>query len=91
MVPSMHEPIRIYYDNSGAMANAKEPRTITKENTYIEWKFHFVREIVNRGDVSIEKIAYVNNIADLFTKTLPARSFEQHLEGMGFKALSHLF
>ena len=26
VVPSMHEPIRHYCDNSGAVANAKEPR-----------------------------------------------------------------
>ncbi|RVW19632.1 Retrovirus-related Pol polyprotein from transposon TNT 1-94 [Vitis vinifera] len=33
VVPNMHEPIRLYCDNSGAVANAKEPGTIAKENT----------------------------------------------------------
>ncbi|RVX04671.1 Retrovirus-related Pol polyprotein from transposon TNT 1-94 [Vitis vinifera] len=84
VVPNMHEPIRLCCDNSGAMANAKEPRNHRK-GKHIERKFHLVREIVSRGDVSVEKIASTNNIADLFTKTLPARSFEQHLEGMGLR------
>ena len=89
VVPNMHEPIRLCCDNSGAMANAKEPRNHRK-GKHIERKFHLVREIVSRGDVSVEKIASANNIVDLFTKTLPARSFEQHLEGMGLRDMSHL-
>ena len=79
MVPSMHEPIKLYCDNSEAVANAKEPRNHLK-GKHIERKFRLVREIVNRGDVSIEKIASMNNIVDSFTKTLLGRSFEQHLE-----------
>ncbi|RVW76960.1 Retrovirus-related Pol polyprotein from transposon TNT 1-94 [Vitis vinifera] len=89
VVPNMHEPIRLYCDNSGAVANAKEPRNHRK-GKHIERKFHLVREIVSRGDVSVEKIASANNIADPFTKTLPARTFEQHLEGMGLRDMSHL-
>ncbi|RVX04750.1 Retrovirus-related Pol polyprotein from transposon TNT 1-94 [Vitis vinifera] len=89
VVPNMHEPIRLYCDNSGAVANAKEPRNHRK-GKHIERKFHLVREIVNRGDVSVEKIASANNIANPFTKTLLARSFEQHLEGMGLRDMSHL-
>ena len=30
VVPSMHEPIRLYCDNSGAVANVKEPRNHCK-------------------------------------------------------------
>ena len=89
VVPNMHEPIRLYCDNSGAVANAKEPRNHRK-GKHIERKFHLVREIVSRGDVSVEKIASANNIADPFTTTLPARTFEQHLEGMGLRDMSHL-
>ena len=85
----MHEPIRLYCDNSGAMAIAKESRNHRK-GKHIERKFHLVREIVSRGDVSVEKIASANNIADPFTKTLPAGSFERHLENMGLRDMSHL-
>ena len=72
------------------MENAKEPRNHRK-GKHIEQKFHLVREIVNRGDVLVEKIVFMNNIADSFTKTLLAWSFEQHLEAMRLKALRHLF
>ena len=81
VVPSMHEPIRLCCDNSGAMANAKEPRN-HHEGKHIEWKLHLVREIISRGDVSVEKIVSMNNIVDPFTKTLPGGSFERQLESM---------
>ena len=53
----------------------KNLETIAK-GKHIERKFHLVREIVNRGDVSVEKITSVNNIVDQFTKTLPTWNFE---------------
>ena len=47
VVPSMHEPIRLYCDNSGAVVDAKEPRN-HREGKLIERKFHLVRDIVNK-------------------------------------------
>ena len=46
----------LYYDNGGAVAQAKEPRNHRK-GKYIERKYHLVREIVLRGDIIVEKIA----------------------------------
>ena len=89
VVPNIHEPIRLYCDNSGVVANAKEPRNRSK-GKHIQCKFHLVGEIVSRGDVSVEKIASTNNIADPFNKTLLAESFERHLENMGLRDMSHL-
>ena len=36
------------------------------------------------------KIASEDNIADPFTKTLVARSFERHVEAMGMRNMAHL-
>ena len=33
----------------------------------------------------VAKIESANNLADPFTKALPERTFESHLEGMGVK------
>ena len=41
-------------------------------------------------DVAIMKIASQDNLADPFTKMLPAKSFEGHLSGMGLKDMSHM-
>ena len=89
VVPNMDKPIVLYCDNSGAVANSKEPRS-HKRGKHIERKYHLIREIVYRGDVDVMKITLQDNLVDPFTKTLPAKSFEGHLSGMGLKDMSHM-
>ena len=71
------------------MANSKEPRS-HKRGKHIERKYHLIREIMHRDDVAVLKIASENNLVDLFTKMLPAKSFEGHLEGLGLRDMSYL-
>ena len=89
VVPYMDKPLLMYCDNSGAVANSKEPRS-HKRGKHIECKYHLVREIVHRGDVSILKITSEHNLADPFTKTLPAKQFEGHVRNMGLREMPHL-
>ena len=89
VVSNMDKPIVLYCDNSGAVANSKEPG-IHKRGKHIERKYHLIREIVNWGDVVVMKIASQDNLVDPFTKTLPAKSFEGHLSVMGLKDMSHM-
>ena len=56
VAPNIEKPLVLYYDNSGAMANSKEPRS-HKRGKHIERKYHLIREIVHRGDVAVMKIA----------------------------------
>ena len=69
VVPLVQSAITLYCDNSGAVANAKEPRS-PKRGKHIERKYHLIREIVNRGDTVVSQIALEDNIADPFTKGL---------------------
>ncbi|KAA0067819.1 gag/pol protein [Cucumis melo var. makuwa] len=43
VVPNMHLPITLYCDNSGAVANSREPRS-HKRGKHIERKYHHIRE-----------------------------------------------
>ena len=52
VVPSVQSAITFYYDNSGAVANSKKPRS-HKRGKHIERKYHLIREIVSRGDVVV--------------------------------------
>ena len=79
--------ITLYCDNSGAVANSKEPRA-HKKGKHIERKYHLIREIVQRGDVTVTKIASANNLADPFTKSLQAKIFDNHVEGMGVRCVA---
>ena len=89
VVPSANKQITIYRDNSGAVANSRVPRSY-KRGKHIERKYHLLREIVHRADVTIIKIASAENLADPFTKALPQKSFDGHLEYIGMRDMTHL-
>ncbi|EXB31117.1 hypothetical protein L484_004590 [Morus notabilis] len=86
----MDKPIKLYCDNSGMVANSKEPRSHKSAN-HIERKYHLIRDIVDRGNVAVLKTASENNLADPFTKTLPLNVFDRHLDGFGIRDMTHLF
>ena len=74
----------LYCDNSGVVAQAKEPRNHRK-GKHIERKYHLVREIVQRGDIIVDKITSKDNLADPFTKTLKTKVFDSHLYNIGLR------
>ena len=87
VVPSAQSAITLYCDNSGAIANSKEPRS-HKRVKHIERKYHLIREIVSRGDAVVSQIASEDNLADPFTKGLAQKIFDQHIEGMGVRCIA---
>ena len=86
VVPFESSAITLHCDNSGAVANSKEPRS-HKRGKHIERKYHLIREIVHRGDVAVSQIASEDNLADPFTKGLSQKVFDQHVEGMGVRCI----
>ena len=87
VVPSMQLPITLYCDNSRAVANSKEHRT-HKKGKHIKRKYHLIRDIMQRGDVVVTKIATADNLADPITKSLPTKTFDRHVEGMGVRCVA---
>lgn len=69
VVPSAKAPLTLYYNNSDAVANSKEPQN-HKRSKYIKRKYHLIQNITQRGYVRVLKIDSKNNLADLFTKSL---------------------
>ena len=89
IVPNMDKAITLYCDNSGAVANSREPHS-HKRGKHIERKYHLIREIVNRGNVIVTKIQMLDNLADSFIKTLSEKLFFKHVGEMGLKEMPHL-
>ena len=89
VVLDMSKPITLYCDNSGVVANSREPRS-HKRGKHIECRYHLIWEIVLQGDVIVTKIASEHNVADLLTKALMAKVFEGHLESLGLCDMPHL-
>ena len=73
VVPASLSPITLYYDNCGVVAQSKEPRNHGK-GKHIEWKYHLIRDIVQRGDVTVTKIATMDNLAYPFLRPYHRRS-----------------
>lgn len=72
----------LFYDNSGAVAQYKELRNHQKDK-HIKRKYHLIRDIVMKGDVAMERIAYAENLTDPFLKTLFTRVFDGHRDSLG--------
>ena len=69
VVPSIADPVELYCDNNGAIAQAKEPRS-HQRTKHILRRFHLIREIIKRADVKICRVPTEANIADPLTKAL---------------------
>ncbi|KAJ9567138.1 hypothetical protein OSB04_003104 [Centaurea solstitialis] len=86
VVASVSRPIDIFCDNSGAVAQAKEPREHHKSRHVLR-KYHLIREIIGRGDVRICKIPMEDNVADPLTKPLARVKHEAHASSIGMQYL----
>ncbi|KAJ9538444.1 hypothetical protein OSB04_031177, partial [Centaurea solstitialis] len=86
VVASVSRPIDIFCDNSGAVAQAKEPREHHKSRHVLR-KYHLIREIIGRGDVRICKIPTEENVADPLTKPLARVKHEAHASSIGMQYL----
>ncbi|KAJ9557054.1 hypothetical protein OSB04_011668 [Centaurea solstitialis] len=86
VVASISRPIDIFCDNSGAMAQAKEPREHHKSRHLLR-KYHLIREIIGIGDVRICKIPTDDNVADPLTKPLARVKHEAHACSIGMQYL----
>ncbi|KAI5425022.1 hypothetical protein KIW84_030993 [Lathyrus oleraceus] len=86
IVPSIMDPIDLYCDDNGAIAQAKEPRT-HQRSKHILRRYHLIREIIDRGDVKICKVSTLDNIADPLTKPLAQQKHDGHTRSMGIRGM----
>ncbi|XP_057793186.1 secreted RxLR effector protein 161-like [Salvia miltiorrhiza] len=84
VIPSTNCAIPLYYDNTGAVAQANEPRP-TNRNKHIPRRYHLIREIIERGDVKLERVPTDDNLADHFTKPLCIAKHNKHFESLGVR------
>ncbi|KAK8670028.1 hypothetical protein V6N13_104794 [Hibiscus sabdariffa] len=87
VVPSISDALELYFDNNGAIAQAKEPRS-HQRSKHILRRFHLIREIVDRGDVEICKVHTDDNIADPLMKPLSQQKHDRHTESLGIRYVS---
>ena len=89
VVPTSKDPVPLFCDNSGAVFQAKEPKSSNKSRHVLR-KFHVIRDYVDRKDISICKVGTEDNIADPLTKPLPQSKHDSHVVSMGIKRLPNM-
>ena len=57
---------------------------------HISPKFFFTHDLIKSGDIDIQQIRSCDNLTDLFTKTLPTRTFEKLVHGIGMRRLKDI-
>ena len=68
------KPVLIHEDNQGCIALAKN-FMVTKRSKHIRIRFHYLRQQLAEGIITLEYIASEENIADLLTKALKRPTF----------------
>nr|GEU52217.1 hypothetical protein [Tanacetum cinerariifolium] len=89
VVPIIKEPISMYCDNTGAITIANESG-ITKDARHFHAKVHYLREVIEYGEVKLEKVHTDDNLADPFTKALAFPKHSEHTRNIGMLSASSL-
>ena len=87
VIPSASGPMKIFCDNTGAIALAKESK-FHKRTKHIKRRFNSICHQVSKGDIEICKIHTDLNVADPLTKPLPWAKHGQHQGSMGIRFIT---
>nr|GEW81771.1 retrotransposon protein, putative, Ty1-copia subclass [Tanacetum cinerariifolium] len=82
VVSTIEEPISMYCDNTGAIAIANKSG-ITKGARHFRAKVHYLREVIEFGDIKLEKVHTDDNLADPFAKALAFPKHSEHTKNIG--------
>nr|GEW20634.1 hypothetical protein [Tanacetum cinerariifolium] len=89
VVPIIEELISMYCDNTRAIAIANESG-ITKGARHFRVKVHYLREVIEFGDIKLEKVHTDENLADPFTKALAFSKHSEHTRNIKMLPASSL-
>ena len=84
---AMDEAVKMYEDNQGSIALAKNPE-FRKRTKHIDIRYHFVREKVEDGQVVLQYVSTLDMLADLMTKPIPGPQFSKLRSKLGIMASS---
>ena len=81
-IGSMNTPIIIYEDNAACVTQMQTGYIKRNMTKYIAPKLFFPRELQQSGHINVKQIKSCDNLADLFTKSLPTSSFGKCVRGI---------
>ena len=79
----INSSIVIYEDNVACVAQVKEEYFEGDKTKHILPKFFYTHDFQKNRQVDVKQIRYVDNLVDLFTKSLPTSTFDKLVYGIG--------
>lgn len=87
---TIDDPTIIYEDNAACIEQMKTGFIKGDNTKHIAPKFFFNQQQQEHQRIEIKQIRSQDNHADLFTKSLPKSTFQQHVRAIGLRKLSDL-
>ena len=78
-------PVTIYIDNMGVLKLVEE-RNQSERTRHFNVQYHLSRDLVQEGVIAVEYVNSKDNIADLFTKSLPGTRTKELSEMLGISS-----
>ena len=76
----------IYIDNMAALVYTKDPKYHGRTKL-IDIRFHYIYDIVARGEVVLQRISTNRMVDDPLTKAIARDAFQTHSRGLGLSKL----
>jgi hypothetical protein len=83
------ESVKLRIDNVSAINLAKNPIAHGRSK-HIELRFHYLREQVNNGNLTLEHYRSEDQFADLFTKAVTVKVFQKLRDQMGVESVRNM-
>ena len=84
MLPKIKLPPTVIYEDNAACRAMVTCAQISGRNKHFELKQHYIRQLASEGVVTLREVGTLDQIADIFTKSLARPSFEKHRESLLF-------
>jgi hypothetical protein len=79
---NQEEPTAIYCDNKSTITLSKN-HVFPKRTKHIDTRYHFIRELVNNGELILQHCRSKEQLAHIFTKAFTQDQFECFREALG--------
>ena len=79
-------PPLLYSDSTSALSLTDESAPYQRSK-HIDTRYHYIRDILENGEIQVDYVSSAENPADVFTKALGAESHHRCVIGMGLQSV----
>ena len=84
------DPTILFEDNAACIAQITGGYIKGDRTKHISPKFFYTHELQKSGEIDVQQIRSSDNLADLFTKSLPTSTFKKLIHMIGMRQLKDI-